>query len=326
MAATLLLADDSVAVQRLVERAFGEAGLEVVTVRNGRDAVDRITRDRPAVVLADANLADRNGYELASHVAHIPELAHIPVVLLTGAFDQVDERRVQAAGCAAVLAKPFEAHMARALVEDLLAARGATAPAQPPVAAPPPRSVPARAASSLDEYFDRLDEALAGQHDAALDVTSVARAAVPAADAPASGADAAVSAAHNPPGSAPTPPGSAPTVPAAEGATRAPAVALHEVFTQLLDAELGAESRGDRPVAPTLLDSQAEEGTPAAGASAAAVAAAPVEVSEALIEAVTARVIERLGDTYVRTLVSAAVRDAAERLVRETIDRISTEP
>ena len=288
MPPTLLLADDSVTLQRLVEGAFGEAGMTVVCVRNGREAVDVITRDRPAVVLADANLAERNGYELAAHVSRIPELAHIPVVLLTGAFDQVDERRVQAAGCAAVLSKPFEPHMAVSLVEDLLAARGAgltAARGASPGLAPAGRAVPAPSSSSLDEYFDRLDEALAGQVLAPPAAAVVAEPAVV---------------------------GAAPA-----GGTPRPGVPLHEVFTQLLDDELG---QGEEPHSET-----ASPDAPAApGPDPAAAACEPV-VSEALVDAVTARVIERLGDTYVRTLVSAAVRDAAERLVREAIDRINAE-
>jgi CheY-like chemotaxis protein len=293
MPLTLLLADDSVTLQRLVEGAFGEAGMTVVCVRNGREAVDVITRDRPAVVLADADLAERNGYELAAHVSRIPELAHIPVVLLTGAFDQVDERRVKTAGCAAVLSKPFEPHMAVSLVEDLLAARGAgltAAGGESPGLAPAGRAVPAPSSSSLDEYFDRLDEALAGQ---ALAPRAAAAATAVAAE--------------------PAVVGAAPA-----GGTPRQGVPLHEVFTQLLDDELG---HGEEPPSET-----GPPDAPAApGPDAAAAPTREPAVSEALIDAVTARVIERLGDTYVRTLVSAAVRDAAERLVREAIDRISAE-
>jgi CheY-like chemotaxis protein len=303
MTPTLVLADDSVAVQRLVESAFGEAGMRVICVGGGREAVDCITRERPAVVLADANLADRNGYELAAHVSRIPELAHIPVVLLVGAFDQVDERRVQAAGCAAVLSKPFEPHMAVLLVEDLLAARGGGL--QRPVGAPSGptpagRVIPAPSSSSLDEYFDRLDEALAGQ-------PAPRPPAVAPAVAPAAAATAAAPVRGTPP----------PAVPAR--GTPPPAVPLHEVFTQFLDAEVA--QAGD-------LDAETVRHAPPAGEpppAAVPAAETPSAVSEELVEAVTARVLERLGDTYVRTLVSAAVRDAAERLVREAVDRISSE-
>ena len=50
----------------------------------------------------------KNGYEVAQYIRQSPRLAHIPVVLLTGAFEPVDEARAAAAGCDGVLAKPFE--------------------------------------------------------------------------------------------------------------------------------------------------------------------------------------------------------------------------
>ena len=59
-------------------------------------------------MLADIGMPGRNGYEVAQYVKQIPALAHIPVLLLTGAFEPVDQARADDAGCDGVLAKPFE--------------------------------------------------------------------------------------------------------------------------------------------------------------------------------------------------------------------------
>src|SRR5215203_5659078 len=64
-----------------------------------------------------------DGYELALHVRRTPALAHIPVILLTGAFDPVDHARARDAGCAGVLVKPFDPQMLIARVRQLLEAR-----------------------------------------------------------------------------------------------------------------------------------------------------------------------------------------------------------
>jgi CheY-like chemotaxis protein len=160
MRAKLLLADDSITVQRVIELTFADEGVDVVSVGDGRQAIERIEQERPDIVLADASMPERDGYQVAAYVKEAPHLAHIPVVLMTGAFEHVDEARARAAGCAGVLAKPFDPQMAVSLVRQLLGRRAgepATGPAAPPVRpAPGPRP-----AGSLDEYLDELDQALA---------------------------------------------------------------------------------------------------------------------------------------------------------------------
>ena len=79
----LLLADDSVTIQRVIELTFADEDVQVVAVGNGQDAIDRVQRDRPDIVLADVWMPERNGYEVAAFIKGNPELAHIPVVLLT---------------------------------------------------------------------------------------------------------------------------------------------------------------------------------------------------------------------------------------------------
>ena len=64
----------------------------------------------------------RDGYDVALHVRRTARLAHIPVILLTGAFDPVDHARAREAGCAGVLVKPFDPQMLVARVRQLLEA------------------------------------------------------------------------------------------------------------------------------------------------------------------------------------------------------------
>ena len=80
-------------------------------------------------MLADVGMPERDGYEVAAFIKGDPELAHIPVLLLTGAFEPVDEARARAVGCDGVLVKPFEPQMVISRVRDLLA--GKREPARP---------------------------------------------------------------------------------------------------------------------------------------------------------------------------------------------------
>lgn len=171
MAHKLLLADDSITIQRVIELTFAEEDMTVLAVGDGKHAIDRIQADRPDIVLADVGMPERDGYEVAAFVKSQPHLAHIPVLLLTGAFEPIDETRARAVGCDGVLVKPFEPQMVINRVKDLLAGRKSgghpdtTSPQLQPAASEADSfataAPPAKGSDSLEDYFDRLDAAFA---------------------------------------------------------------------------------------------------------------------------------------------------------------------
>src|SRR5688500_8182110 len=120
MAHKLLLADDSVTIQRVIELTFADEDVEVTSVGDGQLAIDRLDTDPPDIILADVDMPKRDGYQVAAYVKSRPKLAHIPVVLLTGAFEPIDQARAAAAGSSDVLAKPFEPQMVINRVKELL--------------------------------------------------------------------------------------------------------------------------------------------------------------------------------------------------------------
>jgi CheY-like chemotaxis protein len=120
MAPTLLLADDNVTTQRFIGLAFANQGVNVVHVSDGQAAIDRLAADPPDIVLAAANLSRIDGYNIARFVRGEPTLQRIPVVLLTGAFDAIDEHRVRQSGASGVLIKPFESAAVINRVKELL--------------------------------------------------------------------------------------------------------------------------------------------------------------------------------------------------------------
>ena len=161
---TLLLADDSVTIQRVIELTFADEDIQVTAVSDGEQAIQRLETAPPDIVLADIGMPGRNGYEVARFIKQSPSLAHIPVLLLTGAFEPVDQARASEAGCDGVLAKPFEPQLVIGRVKDLLARRSAVAatagaPAPIPTSAPGLTAPGQSPAISLDSYFDRLDAA-----------------------------------------------------------------------------------------------------------------------------------------------------------------------
>ncbi len=120
MPKTLLLADDSVTIQRVIELTFANEDVRVVSVGDGRRAVEWFDVEIPDVILADVDVPEVDGYALAEFVKQSPRLRHVPVLLLAGAFEPVDQERVRATGCDGVLVKPFEPQQLVSRVRQLL--------------------------------------------------------------------------------------------------------------------------------------------------------------------------------------------------------------
>jgi CheY-like chemotaxis protein len=166
--AKILVADDNSNIQKMVILALKDQGIEVVAVGNGEAAVRKIADIKPDLVLADIFMPVRNGYEVCKFVKDDSALSHIPVILLVGAFDPLDEQEAQRVGADGVLKKPFvppdplismvKAALARAGVA--LGAPASTPPPPMPVAAkpqpPPVARIAPPAPASLPEREDDL--------------------------------------------------------------------------------------------------------------------------------------------------------------------------
>src|SRR5437867_512384 len=120
MKRTILLADDSPTIRRLVRQTFAEGSYEIVEVSNGEAAIKRLDEVQPAIVLADIYMPGKNGYEVCAHVRNHPTLGDIPVVLLVGAFDAFDEEVARQSGATANITKPFEPGALIELVKSLV--------------------------------------------------------------------------------------------------------------------------------------------------------------------------------------------------------------
>jgi CheY-like chemotaxis protein len=320
----LLLADDSVTIQRVVELTFADEDVTVIAVGDGEQAIARIPTDHPDIVLADIGMPKRSGYDVATFIKKNPELRHIPVLLLAGAFEPVDDARAEQAGCDGVLVKPFEPQHVIARVRELLnGVKGsATQAAAPDVARPidkltqadapetktqrqdgKPEATPAipevpkagNPDESLDDYFDRLDAAFSNLGSSASTITVDGEEPdldVPTIDQVLSAPPTAAAAAE------PEPPAEAPVVPAANSSGR---TVIADAFSALLALEAGEP--GARPVRLTTAPEQ------------------PV-ITDAIIEDITRRVLKRLAPDTARSVVVDVVSEIAERLVREEIARI----
>jgi CheY-like chemotaxis protein len=356
----LLLADDSVTIQRVIELTFADEDVQVLAVGDGQQAIERVQVERPDIVLADVGMPERDGYEVAAFIKGDPALAHIPVLLLTGAFEPIDEVRARAVGCDGVLVKPFEPQMVISRVRDLLSGKrdgeqparhvdvgGAKAVASQAESSDPSASS-ASAGPSLEDYFDRLDAALASKGMPPPQVVPL--------NAPLSTPRPAASPVASRPAVIPQRPTAAATAPQAQHSDLDltgwdPPVASDPAARS--PAQMPAASVSPAGVAPAAKEPTPSPSLPPAAppsvagpetvpwqpatlqdAFTALLAAEqgqslalppPVSAVQAptaeLIDEITRRVIAKMGDESMR----ATVLDVAERLVREEIARIKSQ-
>lgn len=108
MSYKLLLADDSITIQKVVELILAEEGVEIKTANNGEEALAVINSFRPDIILADVEMPKLNGYQLCEKIKQDPSTQDIPVILLTGAFEPIDEERAKQVKADDYIVKPFE--------------------------------------------------------------------------------------------------------------------------------------------------------------------------------------------------------------------------
>jgi CheY-like chemotaxis protein len=289
MPKTLLLADDSVTIQRVIELTFAHEDVRVVSVSDGRRAVQWLEGEWPDIVLADVDVPEVDGYEIAEHVKTSPRLKDVPVVLLAGAFEPVDQERVQAIGCDGVLVKPFEPQQLIGRVKELLDGRveqpvGAVAGADRMEFV---REQARREESATVTPFPVPGGPMRVMHGSADPAVAPEPLEPPARPVWELGLPDPI---HR---TADAPPASAPAAAAATAAGAAK-VSLVSAFSALLAAEQSA--------------------TPAA------TAVAPV--TEATVEDAVRRVLVKMTDELVRRIVV----ETAERLIREEIEKIKANP
>jgi CheY-like chemotaxis protein len=119
MSRTILLADDSLTIQKVVELTFADTDYGVVAVSSGDELLLQLPECNPDIVICDVIMPGRDGYDVCQEIKSNPGSLHLPVILLTGTFEPFDRDRALAAGCSEIITKPFEARKLVEAVEKL---------------------------------------------------------------------------------------------------------------------------------------------------------------------------------------------------------------
>lgn len=146
MGKKILLAEDSLTIQKVFELTFARTDVSLTTVDNGTDAVRLAGETAPDLVVADLTLADMDGFQVAEELRGSEKTKSCPVLLLTGTLTPFDEERFKKCGADAVLFKPFESQELLDKAQELMHGREEGAPEEKPEAAP-----------SAEEHWDFSD-------------------------------------------------------------------------------------------------------------------------------------------------------------------------
>jgi CheY-like chemotaxis protein len=152
MSRRILLADDSVTIQKVIELTFMDDDYEVRAVGNGDEALAMLTALQVDFVIADVHMPGASGYEVCRRSKQ--QRPEVPVLLLVGTFEPFDEAQARECGADSYLKKPFDSQELLGRVHELLGAAAAQpapageAPAAASAEAPADAGHPAAAAGA----------------------------------------------------------------------------------------------------------------------------------------------------------------------------------
>jgi len=156
MSKRLLLADDSITIQKVIGITFANEDYQLDIVDNGTSALEHARANRPDAVLADVYMPGKNGYELCAAIKQDPQLQGVPVLLLAGTFEPFDEDKATQAGADGWIIKPFESQALIDRVEELIRSGSQSQPATVSAAGVGFVEMPEASAGGLEETDEDL--------------------------------------------------------------------------------------------------------------------------------------------------------------------------
>jgi twitching motility two-component system response regulator PilH len=155
--ATVVIADDSPTLRRIVSSVLSKAGYEVVQAEDGVEAVQAVFRTQPDAVVLDVQMPRVSGYVAARLLKDDWQTADIPIVLLTSLDAASDRYWGAQTGADRYLTKDFEAPDLTGAVDDIIAAAANARDGRPPLR---PDSLELTEEDVLSRVCDLLDRKL----------------------------------------------------------------------------------------------------------------------------------------------------------------------
>jgi len=120
MKAKVLLVEDNRMNSRLTEFVLERDGFEVIIAATAEEAIDKVKRDQPDVILMDIQLPGMDGLEATKLLKQDSDTADVPIIAITAHAMRGDEDRIKAAGCEGYIPKPINTWKLAEMVKDYI--------------------------------------------------------------------------------------------------------------------------------------------------------------------------------------------------------------
>jgi len=121
MSHKILIVDDEPNIVLSLEFLMRQAGYQVRTANDGVDALSAVAEDCPDLILLDAMMPNKNGFEVCQEIRANPDLSHVKIVMLTAKGREVDREKGMAMGADDYITKPFSTREVVSRVGELMA-------------------------------------------------------------------------------------------------------------------------------------------------------------------------------------------------------------
>ena len=88
----ILVVDDDAVIQKLLHDLLAHQGYQVVTARDGIDAMVMVRKERPDLVVLDIMMPHVNGYDVCRNIKFDEDLKSVPIILLSSRDQEIDPR------------------------------------------------------------------------------------------------------------------------------------------------------------------------------------------------------------------------------------------
>ncbi len=118
--ALIMVVDDSLTVRKVTGKHLQKRGYEVITAKDGLDAVEQLRETIPDIMLIDIEMPRMDGYELTKRVRFDAELQHIPIIMITSRAGEKHRKRAFDLGANDYMSKPYQEEALFANIDRLL--------------------------------------------------------------------------------------------------------------------------------------------------------------------------------------------------------------
>lgn len=120
MAKMIMTVDDSASIRQMVSFTLKQAGYQVVEAVDGKDAFDKIKKNRINMLITDLNMPQMDGIELIRNVRTLPSARFMPIIMLTTESQASKKQEGKSAGATGWIVKPFKPEQLLAVVKKVL--------------------------------------------------------------------------------------------------------------------------------------------------------------------------------------------------------------